>query len=57
MIQGNLGVSVVEHLPLAQVMIPGSWDQALSQAPCSVGSLLLPLPLPPYVHMLFLSLI
>ena len=29
-------------LYLAQVMIPGSWDQALHQAPCSVKSLLLP---------------
>ena len=34
-----------ERLPLAQVMIPGSWDRALCQAPCSVGSLLLLLPL------------
>ena len=24
---GHLGDSVVEHLPLAQVMIPQSWDQ------------------------------
>ena len=23
----SLGGSVVEHLPLAQVVIPGSWDQ------------------------------
>ena len=23
---GHLGGSVAEHLPLAQVMIPGSWD-------------------------------
>ena len=38
----------VKHLPLAQVMITGSWDQApCHRAPCSVGSLLLPLPLPP----------
>ena len=35
----------VKHLPLAQVMIPRSWDQASHRAPCSVGSLLLPLPL------------
>ena len=33
-------------LPSAQVMIPGSGDQALHQAPCSVESLLFPLPLP-----------
>ena len=35
----------VKHLPLAQVMIMGSWDGAL-WAPCSGGSLLLPLALP-----------
>ena len=35
----------VKHLPLAQVMIPGSWDGALRQGPGSLGSLLLPLPL------------
>ena len=34
----------VKHLPLAQVMILVSWD--LGWVPCSVGSLLLPLPLP-----------
>ena len=28
-----LGGSVVEHLPLVQVMIPGSWDWVLRQAP------------------------
>ena len=27
-------VAMVEHLPLAQVMILGSWDQVLHQAPC-----------------------
>ena len=32
--------------PLAQVMIPGSWDGAPGLGPCSAGSLLLPLPLP-----------
>ena len=31
---GHLSGSVVEHLPLAQVVIPGSWDQVLHQAPC-----------------------
>jgi len=41
----------VEHLPSAQVMIPGSW------APCSAGSLLLSLPLPlPNAHGLSLAL-
>ena len=30
---GHLGSSVVEYLPLAQVMIPGSWDQVLHGAP------------------------
>ena len=38
-----LGGSVVEHLPWAQVVIPGSWDRV----PASVSlhwSLLLPLP-------------
>ena len=32
-VQGHLGGSVVEHLPLAQVMIPGSWDGVSHQAP------------------------
>ena len=31
---GHLGGPVVEHLPLAQVMIPGSWDRIPHQAPC-----------------------
>ena len=30
---GCLGSSVVEHLPLAQVMIPGSWEGVLYRAP------------------------
>ena len=30
---GHLGGSVVEHLPLAQVVVPGSWDQIPEQAP------------------------
>ena len=30
---GHLGGSVVEGPPLAQVMIPGSWDQEPHQAP------------------------
>ena len=36
-----------KHLPSAQFMIPGSWDQVLHGAPCSAGRLLLPVPLPP----------
>ena len=32
-ILGHLGGSVVEHLPLAQVMIPGSSDRVLHQVP------------------------
>ena len=35
----------VKHLPSAQLIITGSWDRAHHRAPCSVGSLLLPLPL------------
>ena len=31
--QGHLGGSVVEHLPLAQVVIPGSWDRVLPWVP------------------------
>ena len=30
---GHLGGSVVEHLPSAQVMILGSWDQVPYQTP------------------------
>ena len=40
---GSAGMSIC--LPLAQVMILGSWNQAPHQAPCSAGSLLLHLPL------------
>ena len=29
----HLGGLVVEHPPLAQVVIPGSWDQVLYQVP------------------------
>ena len=35
----------VEHLPLVLVIVPGSWDGSPRQAPHSVKSLLLPLPL------------
>ena len=31
---GHLGGSVVEHLPLAQVVILGSWDQVPHPASC-----------------------
>ena len=31
---GHLGGSVVEHLPLAQDVISGSWDRVLYWAPC-----------------------
>ena len=41
--EGDLGGSVGEHLPLAQVTIPGSQDQVPYQAP--TGSLLLSLPM------------
>ena len=30
---GRLGGSVVEHLPSAQGVTPGSWDRVLRQAP------------------------
>ena len=40
--EGHLDGLVVEHLPLAQVMILGSWDRVLHQAPCKE---LLPLPM------------
>ena len=54
-IQGAWVAQSVKCLPSAQVMIPGSWDGAPRQAPCSVGSLLLPLPLP--LPLLVLSLL
>jgi len=54
--EGRLGGSVVERLPSAQVMVPGSWDRAPHRAPCSAGSLLLPLPLLLPLLMLSLSL-
>ena len=37
----------VKHLPLAQVMIPGSCDGAPHQPPCSADGLLLPSPSAP----------
>ena len=32
-LQGHLGGSMVEHLPLAQGVIPGSWDRVPHQVP------------------------
>jgi len=43
--RGTWVAQSVKYLLSVQVTIPGSWDQALHQAPCSAGSLLLPLPL------------
>ena len=34
---------MIKHLPLAQVMVLGSWNRALRWAPCLAGRLLLPL--------------
>ena len=31
--KGRFGGLMVGHLPLAQVVIPGSWDQVLHQGP------------------------
>ena len=54
--QGHLVAQSVERLPLARVMIPGSWDQAPHWAFCSARSLLHPLPLPALLILpLFLS--
>ena len=46
---------LVKHLPSTQVSIPGSWNQALCWASCSVRSLLLPLPIPPCLCLFSLS--
>ena len=32
--QGHLGDSAIGHLPLAQGVIPESWDRVLCRAPC-----------------------
>ena len=48
--RGHLGGSVVERLPLAQAVIPGSWDPVPYGAPCrepaSPSACVLPLSLP-----------
>ena len=55
--RGTWVAQSVKHLPLAQHMILGSLDPALCWAPCSVGSLLLPHPLPlPRSYSLFHAL-
>ena len=55
--RGTWVAQSVKRLPTTQIMIPGSWDRALHWAPCSAGSLLLPLPLslPPLTCALSLS--
>ena len=44
-LKGHLGGSVVENLPLPQIVILGSWDQVLHQAPHLMLSLPMSLPL------------
>ena len=46
--RGTWVAQSVKHPPSAQVIVPGSWDPALHQAPCSLVSLLLPLPAAPH---------
>ena len=54
---GGAGMAqLVKRLPSTRVMISGSWDLASSPAPCSLGCLLLPLPLLLPLLVLFLSL-
>ena len=45
----HLGGSVIEHLPSAQVMIPGSWDRVPWQAPSGEPASPLPISLPLWV--------
>ena len=47
---------VVERLPSAQVMMLGSWDRAPHQGPCMEKSLLISLPLPFPLLVVFVSL-
>ena len=49
-------VQSVKLLPLAQVMIPGSWDGVPRQVPCSVGEPASPSPFAPHAGLLSLSL-
>ena len=55
---GTWVAQLVEHLPLAQIVISGSWDWAPHWAPGSAESLFLPLllPLPPPTCAVSLSL-
>ena len=53
--QGTWVAQPVKRLPSAQVMTLGSWGRTQHRAPCLVGSLLHPLPLPA-VCLLVLSL-
>ena len=55
-LRGAWVAQLVKHLPWAQVIVPESWDPALHWAPCSAGSLLLPLPLQLPLLILSLSL-
>ena len=45
-IEGHLSGSVVEHLPSAQIMIPGSWDRVPHQVPRRCLFFPLPVSLP-----------
>ena len=45
-IKGLLGGSVVEHLPLAQVVTLGSWEETHIRLPAGSLFLLLPVSLP-----------
>lgn len=42
--EGTWVAEMAGHLPLAQVVFSRSWDQVPRWALCSLGSLLLPLP-------------
>ena len=49
---GAWEAQLVKCLPLAPVMILESWDPVPHPAPCSVGSLLLPLPYPDHLPLM-----